>query len=62
MIIDVLDDDVEEPGCLLGGAAQVPGLEDQGVALPLLPVQRHASGDQAWGHRHSDGDQSEASI
>ena len=46
MIVDVLDDDVEESGCLLGGAAQVPRLEDQGVALPLLPVQRHAGGDQ----------------
>ena len=60
MIVDVLDDDVEESGCLLGGAAEVPGLEDQGVALPLLPVQRHAGGDQAWQQRHVD--QSEASI
>ena len=46
MVVNVLDNDVEQPGCLLDGVTQVPGLEDQGVALPLLPVQRHAGGDQ----------------
>ena len=46
MIVDVLDVDSEEPGCLLDGVAKVLGLEDQGVALPLLPIQSHPGGDQ----------------
>ena len=48
MVVNVRDNDAEQPGCLLDGVTQVPGLEDQGVALPLLPVQRHAGGDQTW--------------
>ena len=36
MVVNVLDNDVEQPGCLLDGVTQVPGLEDQGVARPLL--------------------------
>ncbi len=39
MIVNVLNDNIEESGCLLGWTAEVGHVQDQGVVGPVLAIQ-----------------------